>query len=298
MAKKVGGGGAIMQPYDENGEYDFNGSEPVERNKNFTPKTKASNNNITQDISLTNKIKTPQFVKTRKEAEDYLTNKLGLKVDTSVRNIDDELFVSNANKLIELDLNYNAISTFDSVTISSNYAKAIASVSNSSGCEVYNLNFSTKYYNDKQKYIDSIIKDRDIGRTVDFSDDYAEYAVLTHEYGHIIQNSLLKKQGFLQRVKDIIADNQSKYNIIDAVKKSKQQVRKEKREICTQIKKDILAIADRISKEEGLEIKMSTYGSDASMPGEFFAEAFLNSQGGKPNAIGKAILEYLKTGVK
>lgn len=38
MAKKIGGGGAIMQPYDENGEYDFNGSEPVERVVDREPK--------------------------------------------------------------------------------------------------------------------------------------------------------------------------------------------------------------------------------------------------------------------
>lgn len=38
MAKKVGGGGAIMQPYDKNGEYDFNGSEPVERVVDREPK--------------------------------------------------------------------------------------------------------------------------------------------------------------------------------------------------------------------------------------------------------------------
>ena len=287
-----------MQPYDKDGEYDVVGAEPAERNKNFTPKTKTVNNNIKQNISSTNKTKTPEFVKTRKEAEDYLTNKLGLKVNASVSNIDDELFVANSNKLIELDLNYNAISMFDNVTISSNYEKSFASVSNSSGCEVYNLNLSTKYYKDKQNYIDSIIEDRNKGGIMDFSDDYAEYAALTHEYGHIIQNSLLKKQGFLQRVKDIIAENNSKYNIIKAVEKSKEQVRKEKKKIYDQMKKDILKIAGRISKEEGLEIKMSTYGSNESKPGEFFAEAFLNSQGGKPNAIGKAILEYLKKGVK
>ena len=39
MAKKVGGGGAIMQPYDtKDGEYGFNEEGPVERNSNFTPK--------------------------------------------------------------------------------------------------------------------------------------------------------------------------------------------------------------------------------------------------------------------
>lgn len=50
MAKKVGGGGAIMQPYDENGEYDFNGSEPVERVVDREPKKPKKQKNEIVDV--------------------------------------------------------------------------------------------------------------------------------------------------------------------------------------------------------------------------------------------------------
>lgn len=296
MAKKVGGGGAIMQPYTNDGEYSFN-EETVERNTNFTPKN-GNKQKIKEDIPTNkNKVKTPEFVKTKQEAVDYLTNKLGMIVDDSVNSgIEDELFVAITNKLIELDLNFNAISNFDKVTMSAEPTEAFAYVSSHGGCEVDNLNLSPRFYKTKKECVDRIIEDRNRGATVDFNDDFAEYAVITHEYGHIIQNSLLKKQGFDKRVREIIQEVSSNYGVY-RTDKMKSQIRKEKKAIATQMKKDILKIASRISKEEGLDMKMSSYGGNASKPGEFFAEAFLNSQGGKPNAIGKAILEYLK-GVK
>lgn len=55
MAKKVGGGGAIMQPYDENGEYDFNGSEPVERVVKNKPPTDKSIDELKKEVAEENK---------------------------------------------------------------------------------------------------------------------------------------------------------------------------------------------------------------------------------------------------
>ena len=92
----------------------------------------------------------------------------------------------------------------------------------------------------------------------------ARYTV-THEYGHMLHNSLYTKavaSGYTG------TRNQWLGNAVRSIKRNAQ------------------------TKYKATNKSMSTYGKSSSA--EFFAEAFANANLGKPNAVGKAMNDWLK----
>lgn len=93
---------------------------------------------------------------------------------------------------------------------------------------------------------------------------HARYTI-THEYGHILQNSMYSKavKSGYKGTQDEFARNASN---------------------------EIIKIAQ--TKYGGSQKDLSTYG--AKNTAEFFAESFANANLGNPNALGKAMNDYLK----
>ena len=101
---------------------------------------------------------------------------------------------------------------------------------------------------------------------------YLEYTI-THEYGHLIHMTLADRElsqysiFTIRQYTDVM--KYIKNRIIDIVRDDNPEL----------TDKDIEALQSNYSKRNERE---------------FFAECFANSQCGKPNALGKAILKYLK----
>lgn len=121
---------------------------------------------------------------------------------------------------------------------------------------------SSKHLGDREKYIRTLDSEIKSGsKMAILRTNYDKYTI-THEWGHVIENALLK------------SDKSLNYHTI---------------------KNDIIDIAIKQSGKEAKDIltSMSIYGM--SSDAEFFAEAFTMAElGGKNNVIGKAMRDYLK----
>lgn len=89
--------------------------------------------------------------------------------------------------------------------------------------------------------------------------------IAAHEYGHAVQHVLLART--------------SVDNSLDA--RFEQEVHRRK----------IIGYAEKHNGGWPVDAHMSTYGQTSAA--EFFAEAFANAHSGKPNAIGKGMLDFL-----
>lgn len=124
-----------------------------------------------------------------------------------------------------------------------------------------------------------------------FTDEMATVYNVTHEYGHMIQNSLIRQamesQGWT-------ADNPGAF--IDPGKKTSKAQLKWYYTIRADVQKacfyEIIDIAKQTNPGIVLSEKVSKYGK--TNYAEFFAEVFANSQCGKPNELGKAMQIWLE----
>ena len=89
----------------------------------------------------------------------------------------------------------------------------------------------------------------------------------THEYGHILENTIIGKQ--------IEADD---YEGFMAMR--------------SQFKNELSSIAKELDKNVDVSSVISVYGKDND--GDFFAECFANSQLGNSNILGNAMEIWLK----
>ena len=161
MAKKVGGGGAIMQPYDENGEYDFNeeGVEP-ERVVKGKPPSDKSIDELKKEISQTEKPTENTIVNAQREVDKKtITDSNAFKT-----------IISGRDK-IEKDL--ERLSD-EQLGIVSKYIKDLRRFENGSG----EYGSKTISYNQNGKG-DRL--DKELGFDFDANTFY-------HEFGHFVDN--------------------------------------------------------------------------------------------------------------
>ena len=123
------------------------------------------------------------------------------------------------------------------------------------------------------------------------SDEHITKYTVTHEYGHIIQNILIK-----QRYIEEGWDETNPKAFYDSTKSTKKErfawYNKLSEEVENEHYEEIIAIAKENNKDFNLLDNISDYGK--SNKAEFFAEVFANSQCGKPNELGKAMQIWLK----
>lgn len=230
-----------------------------------------------------------------KDVKDVLLNKIGFKnVDDSFDKIDEELKVPVTEQLLHLEERFNCINNSIS-KLSTEPNKSIAYVNTSLiDHRKYDLILSTDYFDDKIKLISAIknaVNQKEF-MPCNIVDEYEciIYAV-THEYGHILQNSLIQKE-FIKHGWDV----DDIYKFIDYTKKTDEARYKwyidKRNDVLQTCKDEILAIAKKNNPYFDYEDNISQYG-DNGLYEEFFAECFANSQLSKPNELGKAINQWL-----
>lgn len=114
---------------------------------------------------------------------------------------------------------------------------------------------------------------------------------VTHEYGHILQNTLVRKA--FEKA-DWVASNANAF--VNTARKTQKAMCKWYLDLNAKIKRDcyneIVAIAKETNESFSLANNLSEYGCSSSA--EFFAEVFANSQLSKPNELGNAMNVWLE----
>ncbi len=128
------------------------------------------------------------------------------------------------------------------------------------------ISLSNNYYHVMKKLLNTTFKGAKRGWFMPTA-NYKSYT-FTHEFGHLLENYLLRG------------------------KNTEAEARR--------IRSDIISIAARESKLNRKEVLKlaSKYALQNNNPREFFAEVFANAFMGKPNALGKAMRTYLKGEMK
>ena len=211
----------------------------------------------------------------RQEAKQVLKDAGFGNVTKGVDNIDEKLFVANANRLSELNKRFGAIP--EGMTMRMSNTDALANVNgtwnkNKEYVGTKELRLSTNWFNsDPSGLRKELDYEEKIGYSMPTVHNKYDVATLTHEYGHILQNHILEEEGATKGTYE------------------------EYREVMNELNNEIIAIAVENNPDfdaDTLQEQLSEYGF--SNGSEFFAECFMNSQCGKPNELGNAMNIWLE----
>lgn len=232
-------------------------------------------------------------VKTYEEAKEALVSKVGFKmVEESFNKIDKELAIENTNQLIVLEEKFGVIHQSISTICSVSDGNAMAYVSSRVSSPMnQNLSLCPGYYLDKGVHIKNLLNEREIRFSMPFLDEEASIYTVTHEYGHMLQNMIVRNR--------MIEKGWSESNsrqFVDFTKRTKKAMFKWYHDIRKSVENkcvdEILKIAKEIDNDFNIRDNISTYSKENEA--EFFAEVFANSQLGKPNILGKAMQIWLE----
>lgn len=234
-------------------------------------------------------------VTTYEDAIKALTERIGFtSFDDSFKLVDKEIAVENINQLVALENKFGAIHAGDVIIESVNESKSTIAFTSARVTlpSQQKLSLCPRFYSNKKTLLKTGKDDESSFFHMPCNESEISIYTVTHEYGHIVQNLLVRtkfekdgwtEQNFRQFVNINGKTSKTKYewynNRIHEVEKK-----------CYQ---DIVDIA----KANNPDFKISTttlskYGHTDY--GEFFAECFANSQLGKPNELGNAMNIFLE----
>lgn len=233
--------------------------------------------------------------KTLEEAKTMLIDDVGFKmIEDSFKKVDDNLVISNANQLRKLEEKFGAIHSSTATICSESDKTAVAYVSTGKATPTnQNLSLCPKWYKDRVALIAE--EKKSVG---DFwsmpcalTDEELQIYTVTHEYGHILQNVLVRKRYELDGW-----DESKPFAFMD-MKKSTSKAKfkwytKRREEVLNSCYDEIIQIAKDKNPNFVLSDNLSRYGMKNK--DEFFAETFANSQLSKPNELGDAMNVWLK----
>lgn len=233
--------------------------------------------------------------KTLEEAKTMLIDDVGFKmIEDSFKKVDDNLVISNANQLRKLEEKFGAIHNSTATICSESDKTAMAYVSTGKATPTnQNLSLCPKWYKDRVALIAE--EKKSVG---DFwsmpcalTDEELQIYTVTHEYGHILQNVLVRKRYELDGW-----DESKPFAFMD-MKKSTSKAKfkwytKRREEVLNSCYDEIIQIAKDKNPNFVLSDNLSRYGMKNK--DEFFAETFANSQLSKPNELGDAMNVWLK----
>ena len=244
--------------------------------ENQNNKTKANASSTGNYTKVTNK----------QEANDALSRLFGSVEPKFLKN-NEKLVVENTNQILELNSKYGAISEGNQGYITSSPSgRAVAWTSGTykESDNRTNLSLVGKYYKDPDALKELELKCRDSQWSMPFSDDKWNVYTVTHEYGHILESHIARKRedwdGLAEKVKN--------YNPALRLKEYRKAEQKQEKLIYN----EIIEIAKNNNPDFDLRSQLSRYGQSKYC--EAFAEIFANSQCGKPNELGNAMLQWLK----
>ena len=214
----------------------------------------------------------------RAEAIEIL-NELGFgKISSGVRKLDEEMLVSNVNKLSELNSKFHAITQgMDLATGKMRACAYVAHQYNTVGNKT--LKLSTSWFSDREGAIMTTRRCVESRWWMPIASGEEINATLAHEYGHMLQNSMIITPEFVSGF-NAVRPHTREY-IIDNFEVVRIRHRRE-----------IIDIARANNPNFDLFANISEYGRKNNA--EFFAECFMNSQCGSPNELGLAMQEWLR----
>ena len=223
--------------------------------------------------------------------------------------LNEKMLVETVNRFNELNARFKAVQlSHRSMIQTKSSKKAIASVACGLNDDGIILNLNPKWYK-----TDGVLFEQEKRAVERFwsmpclEENYNVYTI-THEYGHIVEAMLSRKRTkydvLEQKAKKIVEDrhanyakyfgNSEKANISNAeiMLEKLRLTREEEKTQAITIRKEIIEIAKENNKDFNLLDNLSRYGCTNDY--EFFAEVFANSQCGKPNELGKAMILWLE----
>lgn len=261
--------------------------------------TRAQNKYKNAQITLTNSgnggiIKPkPDFIKDYADIATALIDKVGFDmVEMSFTGVDEKLAISNVNQLIKLENKFGVIhKSTGSICAINDDESTIAYTRKIITCpSLQNLSLCPRFYGNKKDHRKIALKERNSKHSMPFSNKFADVYMVTHEYGHMLQNLLIEEEmaarGWLKNTPRMFVKNSG----------TKKQRLKWYTDIANEVQnrcfKEIIDIAKQRDKKFDYDKCISQYGKVNKS--EFFAEVFANSQTGSPNALGKAMNVWLK----
>lgn len=231
-----------------------------------------------------------------KAVKDALVQCVGFDdVESSFNVIDEEVQIANTNQLLKLEEKFGCV--HDS-------SGTICAVSDGNSTVAYvrsrlvnptsqNLSLCPKFYKSKAKLIESEKEAIVQGWSMpaNLTDEEIMIYTVTHEYGHILQNTLIRKE--FEKAGWVATDE---FAFVNYARKTKKAMFKWYYDLNAKVKNDCFTEIIEIAKEANENFKLadniSAYGK--SNKAEFFAEVFANSQLSKPNELGKAMNVWLE----
>lgn len=227
------------------------------------------------------------------DCKEALLNDIGFNLveDSFVRNVDERLAIDCTKQL------HNLEQTFGAVKKSTG---SICSVSGGRAIDAYvgakvtdptsqNLSLCPIAFNSYKSNVTGTLSQIESGYIMPALKENASIYTVTHEYGHMVQNTVIKKAMEDYGLEKLKAS-------IDYSKKTEKARLKQYKKIWADTEKRCCAEILDIAKEANVNFKLgdniSRYGR--TNYAEFFAEVFANSQLGAPNELGKAMLVWLE----
>ncbi len=227
------------------------------------------------------------------DCKEALLNDIGFNLveDSFVRNVDERLAIDCTKQL------HNLEQTFGAVKKSTG---SICSVSGGRATDAYvgakvtdptnqNLSLCPIAFNSYKSNVTETLSQIESGYIMPALKENASIYTVTHEYGHMVQNTVIKKAMEDYGLEKLKAS-------IDYSKKTEKARLKQYKKIWADTEKRCCAEILDIAKEANVNFKLgdniSRYGR--TNYAEFFAEVFANSQLGAPNELGKAMLVWLE----
>lgn len=227
------------------------------------------------------------------DCKEALLNDIGFNLveDSFVRNVDERLAIDCTKQL------HNLEQTFGAVKKSTG---SICSVSGGRATDAYvgakvtdptnqNLSLCPIAFNSYKSNVAETLSQIESGYIMPALKENASIYTVTHEYGHMVQNTVIRKAMEDYGLEKLKAS-------IDYSKKTEKAIFKQYKKIWADTEKKCCAEILDIAKEANVNFKLgdniSRYGR--TNYAEFFAEVFANSQLGAPNELGKAMLVWLE----
>lgn len=233
--------------------------------------------------------------KTVAEAKRALVDDIGfLEAESSLDLVDEDLLIANTNQLKKLEDKFGMIRESTGTIFAKSNGDAVAFVSNSpTNPSNQSLSLALDSFRNKEQFLATRIKMVETGYSMPLALTDAELSVatVTHEYGHILQNVLIRRE-----MESLGWESSNQYKFLDLKKKSRTAMNKWYTDVAAKVRRqhlnEIVLIAKESDQKFDLMSNLSAYGK--TNESEFFAEVFMNSQLSKPNVLGNAMNVWLE----
>lgn len=231
---------------------------------------------------------------TLENLKQVLLEKIGFKnIEPSFEQVEDSLKIKATKQLETLENKFGAIGENNVSLISENSGSAMAYVTNRiTDYSQMSLSLCPRYFRDEMILNKTNLEGikNNFFMPVKLADDEMHIYTITHEYGHIVQNNLVKKA---MEAKGWTLENAKEFVNYEA--KTRKGMLSWYNRISNKVQKDCYNEIINIAKADNAEFDILSETSKYARTNhaEFFAEIFANSQLGKPNKLGLAMQKWL-----